>query len=113
MREREAAFALILDITFNTAMIPRLLEAPMLRTMTVLLALAGLMAAAPALKQPAPASVPSKAETSDPAAMGDEKLREDEKIREAVERNVKTNEARDKVWDAQMKSTMSHICRGC
>jgi hypothetical protein len=75
--------------------------------MTVLLALGGLMAATPAHKQPAPASVPSKAEASDPATMGDEK------IREAVEKNVKTNEVRDKVWDAQMKSTMSRICRGC
>ena len=79
----------------------------MFRSMTALLAVTLLMAAAPAQRQPTPSSAPSSALGSDPAVTAVQK-REAEQ-----ERSQKATEARDKTWDAKTKSTLSTICRGC
>ena len=75
----------------------------MFRSMTALLALTLLMAAGPVQRQP----TPSTSEGSDPAVTAAQK-REAEQ-----EKSQKATEARDKAWDAKVKSSMGGICKGC
>ena len=79
----------------------------MFRSMTALLAFTFLMAAGPAQRQPTPSSPPSDAAGSDAAAASAQK-------REAKqEESQKATEARDKAWDAKVKSSVGTICQGC
>ena len=79
----------------------------MFRSMTALLAFTFLMAAGPVQRQPTPSSPPSNAQGSDPAVTAAQK-------REAKqEESQKATEARDKAWDAKVKSSMGTICQGC
>ena len=88
----------------------------MLRSMTIVLALSGLMAAAPMRAQPAPASVPPKAEASAPKSLSPkqrEEAREAKKREEAMEAAARAAESRNKAFDARMKKTMSGVCSRC
>ena len=78
----------------------------MFRSMTALLAVSVLVAAAPAHRQPTASSAPSAKTEFDPVAAA-------QANEASLDKTRKANEARDKEWDRKMKGTMSSICRGC